>query len=148
MNKSLMIFGIVGFAITSLILIFLLVKGAKYYHQNSNPEASVSSQGETSQNSNYIDEARNTKAEADMKSIISNLELYRSIYNIYPATSSYSDMVSELINKGMLEKAPTKPNSDYQYLYCSDDASAYNLATKYKEEIIVQKGNSSCEPGE
>jgi len=146
MNKSLMVFGILGFAIATLIVIFLLVKQVKNYTQTAKPY--VSSTSGTSQGENYITDAKKTKTQSDIQGLSANLEAYRMTQDSYPNTSSYADMVSMLIGRGIIEKEPTKPEGDYHYLYCSFDGTAYIVTAMFGAETIASRGDDSCQPGE
>ena len=144
MSKTLLGLSLIGLLIVAVIGIFILRNNLKSATQ-------IGTQNETENGTTEggaIGKAHETKAQADLKSVETSLIIYFNINNIYPNTSSFSDMAAELENANVMKTEPKEPTQDYLYKYCSSNGTDFLLEAEYNNDIIMSIGDANCSPGE
>ncbi len=136
MSRALLGFSLVGLLIVIVIGFFIFRNNLK----------SASQENGTNQSS--ISKAHEAKAQADLKSVETSLMTYFTTQNTYPKTSSFSTMALKLENANIMGSEPQEPNQDFSYKYCSSNGTDFLLEAEYNNEIIIDIGDGTCQPGE
>ena len=139
MNKALSGLSLIGLLIVAVIGIFILRNSLKSATQTGTQNGT---------GNGAISEAYRARTQADLKSVETSLIIYFNINNIYPNTSSFSDMAAELENANVMKTEPKEPTQDYLYKYCSSNGTDFLLEAEYNNDIIMSIGDANCSPGE
>lgn len=138
---------LIGTLITILIGILITFYSLKATLNTNNQNNSEKEINNTSEGT-PIEQTNKAKATAELKSVETYLEIYRTQNQKYPISSSYSSMTSIVEKTKITASLPDSPNQDYKYKYCSSDGLNFLLEAKNKRETITSFGTAKCLSGE